>query len=449
MGYTVYYSDEILTTKAGFGKVARLPCILDSRPGYHRLGSRYLLDRGLGAWPKTDWGGNASLPTDQTMRNYANWLANFLEWADTRHIDLTACTYAEHVFGRYQSEMFKGLWSRDGHPLSARTINLRIDLACSFLEWMAAQGYRPLFNVPRKPAKFRSLQPTNWITSRNTDVLVREGKLRLNKRRLRMPTDDQVKNWLARVYEKFGYSKGLMCETILLTAVRREEIASWRYDTLPESRTDWHISKIDAPHSDQMVLVNIRFGAKGSSYGYDHGDKVGPERNIWIPLHLAERIHEYRRKLRNPALKVWVRSARTTAEQRRRVVETVHLFLDEKTGKRITSKQLYNCWTGVELPFAGWSPHLGRDWWACSILWMEVAKHERLLSHDTHNSTAILESAAMTVIRFKIQPQLGHAYEGTTMIYLQWIIDMIAKSLPILYEADIIVPVGSSESRSA
>lgn len=444
MTYTVYYSNKEHTTKAGFAKVAQLPCIFDSRPGYHRLGSRYLLDRGLGQWPKRDWGANAALPSDQTMRNYANWLANFLEWAEVRAIQLLTCDYSEHIRGRYQSEMLKGIWSRDGRPLSPRTINLRIDIASSFLEWMADRGYRAAFSVPRKLVKVAFLRPHNWSTSHNVETFAREGKLRLNKRRLRMPSDDQVAEWLARVYEKFGYSKGLMCETILLSAVRREEAASWRYDTLPEQRKDWHISKVDAPYSEQMVLVNIKFGTKGSTYGYDHGDKVGPDRNIWIPLHLADRLHEYRQKLRNPALNTWVRSAGSAAEQRRRVVGAVHLFLDEKTGKRITSKHLYNCWTGVELPFIGWSPHLGRDWWACSILWREITKHHRLLSLDTGSSTTLLESAAMTVIRFQIQPQLGHAHEDTTMIYLQWIIDMLATSLPIIYEAEITVPSESS-----
>ena len=34
MGYSVYRSDPAKTTAAGFGKVAHLPCIFDSRPGY-------------------------------------------------------------------------------------------------------------------------------------------------------------------------------------------------------------------------------------------------------------------------------------------------------------------------------------------------------------------------------------------------------------------------------
>lgn len=47
-GFTVVYTDEAALVAAGYGAVSDLPCIFDSRPGYHRLGSRFLIDRGLG-----------------------------------------------------------------------------------------------------------------------------------------------------------------------------------------------------------------------------------------------------------------------------------------------------------------------------------------------------------------------------------------------------------------
>ncbi len=31
----------------------------------------------------------------------------------------------------------------------------------------------------------------------------------------------------------------------------------------------------------------------------------------------------------------------------------------------------------------------------------------------------------MSVIRLQIQPQLGHAHDSTTMIYLRWVMDML------------------------
>ena len=135
MTFSVYNSDPAETTRAGFGKVARLPCIFDSRPGYHRLASKYLIDRGLGIWrPVTHGRGFHGLaPSDKSILNYANYLTNFLDWAETREIDLTKCDYVEHVHGRYQPEMLVGAWSRDGRPLKPATINSRVEQACDDL----------------------------------------------------------------------------------------------------------------------------------------------------------------------------------------------------------------------------------------------------------------------------------------------------------------------------
>ncbi|RQZ76985.1 site-specific integrase [Burkholderia cepacia] len=437
MNYTVYFSDSGITTKAGFGKVAHLPCIFDSRPGYHRLGSRYLIDRGLGVWTPKNRGMavEAVAPSDQTILNYAHWLANFLEWAELRGIDLFTCTYAEHVQGRYQTEMLDGIWSRDAVGLKPSTINLRVQQACDFLTWMSDKGLRSPFHIATETVRVKSRSATSSVGHRSKEIEVRKGKVRQNKRRLRMPTDAQLDAWLGRVYGKAGDTKGLMCETILLTAMRREEVACWRVDTLPPEKKDWHINNPAAPRNQQQVQISIKFGTKGPGYGYDHGDKIGPVRSIWIPLELAERLDEYRRKHRNSALRKWVKSV-PASEQRRRINEVVHLFLDEQTGARITSKHLYQAWTSAELPFEGWSPHLGRDWWACSVLWRELKKHEHLLSLGVETATALLESTAMSIIRLQIQPQLGHAHDSTTMIYLQWVTDMLSVGLSVRYEAE-------------
>lgn len=436
MGYTVYYSDPVLTAKAGFGKVARLPCIFDTRPGYHRLGSRYLIDRGLGVWNPETRGKSprATAPSEQTLKNYAHWLANFLEWAERRGVDVKTCDYSEHVQGRYQSEMLDGRWSRDATGLSPQTVNLRVQQGCDFLTWMADKGHRQRFDVPHDLVKVRVGSATSSIGHRAKEVAVRKGKVRQDKRRLRMPTDEQVKKWLASVYDKFGETKGLMCETILCTGMRREEVACWRIDTLPADTNEWHLNRTDAPSAEQQVLVEIKFGTKGTNYGRDHGDKIGPARSIWIPRHLAERLHDYRSKRRHRALQVWVRSASTAAEQKLRRDSAVHLFLDEESGERIASKNLYNAWTGVVLPFKGWCPHLGRDWWACSVLWREMKKHEHIRSLGVDIAAALLESTAMSIIRLQIQPQLGHAHDSTSLIYLVWIKDMLSVGIPRQYE---------------
>lgn len=450
MSHAVFYSEAKITAAAGFGKVAHLPCIFDSRPGYHRDASRYLIDRGLGIWnPETRGRTLRALPpTDQTIKNYAYWLVNFLDWAEVRGVEIRRCDYVNDVQGRYQTEMLKGIWSRDKEGLSPTTVNLRVQQACDFLTWMSDKKLRDAFDVPTQLVRVTTRSATSSIGHRSHEVAVRKGKVRLNKRRLRMPTDIQTSAWLGLVYEAQGNTLGLMCETVMLTAARRAEISCWRVDTLPEAKAEWHISNPLMPAEQQRVLVTLKFGTKGPCFGYDHGDKVGPERSIWIPLSLAERLHEYRHKLRNPALRQWVKSATTAKEREDRRTDTVHLFLDEQTGERLTDKHLYNAWTSVELPFKGWSPHLGRDWWACSVLWAEMQKHQHLLASGQDVAIALLESTAISIIRLQIRPQLGHADDSTTMRYLQWVADMMGFAPTIKYESDHEAAVIESRGRT-
>lgn len=439
MSYSVYFSDPGVTAKAGFGLVAHLPCIFDSRPGYHRTASQYLIDRGLGLWSMESRGKRplAVAPTQKTIRSYAAWLANFLEWAEVRGVDLLSCDYVTHVYGRYQADMLNGRWSRDGVALSASTVNGRVMVACEYLSWLSDKGLRRPFEVPYEVRRIKGGSATSAIGHLTKDVQVRRGKVRQNKRRLRMPTDGDLKAWLSRVYLRFGETKGLMCEMILLTAMRREEVACFRVDTLPENVADWHINNPTLPRPDQRVLITLRYGTKGKEYGMDHGDKIGPERSIWIPLVLAERLHEYRGKVRPQHLLKWLKAAAEPSERRHRAENAVHLFVDVNSGKRLSGKDLYTAWHGVELPYKGWSPHLGRDWWACSILWQELKKHENIRDLGIETAAALLESTAMSIIRLKIQPQLGHSRDSTSMIYLQWAADMLGVNLAIDYEAEL------------
>ncbi|WP_179188516.1 site-specific integrase [Hydrogenophaga sp. IBVHS2] len=437
MSCKVCYSDPNITTKLGFGKVAHLPFILDNRPGYHRLGSRYLIDRGLGIWnPETRGKGpRATRPAKKTIKNYAHWLANFLEWAEVYGIDLKTCEYAEHVQGRYQNEMIKGLWSADGRGLKPATVNPRVQQACDFLTWMSDKGEREPFDVPTEKVKVRVGSATSPIGHRAKEVTRRVGKVRQNKRRLRMPTRLELITWLSSVNARHGELMGLICETILLTGLRIEEASALRIDTLPDDPRRWRIPNVDAPKSEQQVLVDIRYGAKGPDYGEDHGDKIGPERTILVPRNLADKLHAYRLRQRNPALRKWVSAAADARERKERISGAVHLFLHPRTGKRITADNIYRAWKKADLPFDGWSPHLGRDWWACSTLLQEIERHERLKELGPAVATQLLESVGMTVIRMRIQPQLGHKSETTSLIYLQWVSDRLGTPLSIEYDA--------------
>jgi integrase len=438
MGYQVFYGDSSATTAAGFGKVAHLPCIFDLNGGYHRLSSRYLIDRGLGVWDPKHRGRIelASPPTPQSIKNFAYWLVNFLDWLSDRSIALTECDFIEDVQRRYQVEMLQGIWSRDGRGLKPSTVNLRVQQACDFLCWLSDKGHRNPTVFQKKTIAIKSRKSVSSSGHRIEDIEVRAGRVSQPDTRLRMPTKEQVRNWINDVYTTSGYSRGLMCETILLTGVRREEVSCWRIDTLPDDRNEWYISNPLTPAHEQQVKINITFGAKGRHYGTEHGDKIGPDRSILIPLHLAVRLHEYRMILRNPALKAWMNSTKSTSERRKRVADAVHLFRDEKTGARITSKDLYRAWTRATLPFRGWSPHQGRHWWACTTLWAHLKRFELHKQQSNGVDDAKFEMNAMSIIKLHIQPQLGHSSENTTYIYLQWIADMMGIGLSIRYEME-------------
>ncbi len=412
-----------------------LPFILDSRPGYDRLGNAYLIDRGLGLWGPELRGEalEGRIPAPKTIHNYAQWLANFLEWAELRNIPLEKCDYATHIAGRYQTEMLKGLWSRAGTPLKATTVNLRVQAACDFLTWMADKGKREAFTVPFSIKSIKVGSAVSSVGHLHKTVRARKGKVRAKTKSLHMPNDAAVNAWLKRVDSKFGATAELLCESILLTGIRREEAVCLRTDTLPENQKDWPIANPSAPQDKQQVRITLKFGTKGPCYGMDHGDKIGPEQDILIPLTLALRWHEYRRNTRNKAFACWVKDFKGKARIER-AAESVHLFLRESDGARFKAGYLYSIWVGVERPIEGWSPHKARNWWACSVLWRELKKHECIVQVSDETATALLESTALSIIRLQIQPQLRHAQDSTTMLYLRWVMNMLG--VPVTLDTD-------------
>ena len=145
------YANPEVIAKAGFEKVAHLPFIFDSQLAYHRDGSRFLIDRGLGAWDPQNRGADQKplAPSTRSIKNYADRLINFLEWCEVRSLDPMTCDYKRDLIGRYQKEMLKGIWSRDNKALSERTINVRVDTAVEYLSWMADKALRLPFLIPK------------------------------------------------------------------------------------------------------------------------------------------------------------------------------------------------------------------------------------------------------------------------------------------------------------
>jgi hypothetical protein len=436
-GFKLVYPKVEELSKAGFGKVAHIPAIFDSEPGYARLPSRFLIDRALGVWDPSFRGArpNPRPPSRISIKNFGYWLCNALEWAQVRNIDLMTCDYSMVLIGRYQQEMLKGIWSQHGEPLAAITVNARVDLALEFQMWCADKGYREPFLIPTVTRSYKAGSYSNSKSHETKTVEARKGKVKANKRDLVFPTDQEIRLWRNRVYEQpiVGATHRLMVDHILESAIRREELACWRVDTLPIDENDWIITNPHQPEEFWQVSITFGHGTKGQEFYIDEfGDKMGPQGNIKLPYSLCKKIDAYRNTERVKALKHVTRGVRDLAKVRKLRDESVHLYLHPKTGKRYTGDQIYQLWTNVERP-ANWSPHLGRDWWACQYLWQKMQEHSALIKqvHGLTNTgldhplLLALKDTVLNVIRMEIQPQLRHASSATTEIYLQWLFNQL------------------------
>lgn len=432
----VYPAKNFLKTK-GFGRVAHLPFIFDHRPGYHRLANEFLIDVGLGEWSSATRGteqASTMPPTKTTMHDYAHWLTNYLEYCHARGKDPLKADYKVDLIQGYQGEMTTGSWSRDNVGLMTKTVNVRVDVACMFLLWAVDKGLREPFHIPkvRKTITVDNARSSGAQMSKIVDA--RRGKIREGKRRLGFPNEMVIAAWLKRVYEKC-YVDGLIAELIIETAVRRAEAAAWRVDTLPINRAEWQVVNPKKPIEHQAVKVCLRYNTKGHEHGEDHGDKIGPEGDILLPMSMALKLHEYRQKIRPKALTIALRKAKNAREAEALRNNSVHLFLDPNTGGRYIGQKIYDFWTSesVQCP-RGWSPHSGRNFWACSVLWKHLTQQQALIDQAIKNKAdpSVLKILALDIegfIQLTIQPQLRHVSRETTMLYLQWVSDRLGVNM--------------------
>lgn len=435
--YRVVYPTQKFLEEKGYGRVAHLPFIMDSRPGYARIANEFLIDFGLGEWNVATRGlevASTMSPTKATMRNYAHWLANYLEYCHVRGKDPLKADYKIDLIQGYQGEMSAGSWSRDNTGLAAKTVNSRVDVACMFLQWAVDKGLREPFHIPKVRKTFVIDSPHSSGTRMTKTVESRSGKVRQSKRRLGFPDAKKIAAWLTRVREKCPVD-GLIAELILETAIRRAEAAAWRIDTLPLDPDDWDVVNPDRPVEHQAVCVKLRYETKGHDYGLDHDDKIGPEGDILLPMPVALKLNEYRKKVRPKALTIRLRKAKNASEARTMRDDAVHLFLDPITGERYTGSKIYDFWTceSAQCP-RGWSPHLARDFWACSTLWKHLEAQKTLVESIINNKldTSVLKILALDIegfIQLTIQRQLRHVSRETTMIYLQWVSDRLGVNL--------------------
>lgn len=427
------------TTAAGFGKVAHIPRIFDGRPGYHRLSSRFLIDRRLGVWsPKTKFiePMGASIGRN-SIWGYGKCLVNFLNWCKARGVEPTECNFSDHILGGYQREMLSGEWSTKNEALSESTINARVSVACQYLVWLTDKGLRKRpFVIPMRTVKVVTSDPVRDGAEVTRSINKRQGSLRVTKEEMSLPAPKKVRTWLQSVDRRQGATFSLMCESALLSAMRETAITSLRVNVLPDDPRHWNVPNESAPKHLREVLISTKYGTKGPDYGDDSGDKIGQKHTLRIPYVLAERWHHYRNNERQDVLAKWIKAARGPQERKERIRTTVHLFLHPDTGAPISADQFYRAWKNdkVDLPFPQWTVHMARDWWACMTLLDELKKLEVLKKLGKNVAAKLLADAAMPVIDLRIRPQLKHLSVETTRIYLRWAASLMATPLSLQWD---------------
>jgi integrase len=415
--------------EAGYGKVSLIPCIFDARPGLHRSGSLYLQERALGIWlpQHVSKKKRRTIPALKSVENYAHRLINFLEWCFVNSLEPSNLDTNTDLVHGYRADMISGRWSLGGKPLSSRTVNVRMDTAYEYLEWLTYKGGRQVEST----TNLLVCERINNQSDSSENTIARVANARVGKRHIVLPEESVLIAWRDRLKQRslVGGTEVLIADLMMETAIRISEAAAWRVDTLPLDESDWHIPDTSVDDSMKVVVLDIKYGTKGPDYGWDHGDKIGPVGTIRIPYKLAIRIREYRRSVRQEALLMSVTSEKSLVEQRKKRDDSVHLFLNPKTGLRYTADKIYEFWRGATPP-KGWTPHRCRDYWACTVLWTRLEQQRKLISKAIESDSladlrrALLRTAE-TCIKIEIQPQLRHKYEDTTILYLQWLSDRI------------------------
>ena len=96
-GYKVVIGDSGLAD-LGWATYVGHPFIFDGRPGYAALPNAFLIDRAIGVWDPVGRGTRQDVPLSRmSVVSYAHWLANALEWADARGVELLQAEYTSEL----------------------------------------------------------------------------------------------------------------------------------------------------------------------------------------------------------------------------------------------------------------------------------------------------------------------------------------------------------------
>lgn len=437
MGYQVYSGEPSRLAAAGFAEFARLSFIYDSESRFQRQANAFLMEFSTGKWAVMRNGVRQQLRAHsrKTSAQYARQLANFLNWLEDKQYSALEVTYPEVL--EFQSEVHKGIWSRDGKPLRTNTSNAYTQTACNYLEWLTEKGFRAplgatyhLVVAPYTNKHTGKKQKAMWVRDRAL-----EPEQRKKRKPDRMPSEHEFNEWLDSIRRQHGDFWHLMVVTCIELALRREELVNLRVDDIPDNEADWDIKNPSEMPSRQVMSIRVKYATKGADKDFSLDDKIGPERDVQLPVSLARKLAAYKLHQRAASLEKWIYGANNLKGKEERRKSAVQLFLHPKTGARITGKQFYDVWTSAPLPLPGWSPHCARDWWACRTIlriWKTVGNaHPGAGAGDI----AYVGKAVDSIIEIYVQPQLGHVDPATSAGYCVWLRWVLGSSLHTDYEA--------------
>ncbi|WP_341022291.1 site-specific integrase [Brevundimonas diminuta] len=392
----------------GFGSLAHVPFLLSSDLRYLDEFNQYLVERSEGAWhPNRRDGlafGRVTLPSANTMSAYSADLENWATYLEQTGGNWRTITYQE-LLATYDADMFSGRWSTAGRGLSPSTINRRVDRAVEFMVWAADRGLRPAFLVVTTLSA-RSHHSRGGEV-RAVQFQARTSRHHQHPKRLRLPEEEEVQLWLDDVCRRSGPTLSLMCETVLQTGMRLEEVVHLR---------EWQLPDLEGHNPGRPVRMEIRFGTKG---GRRPGDLSlqGKVRHLRFDETFHQKLLSYRDLRRK------VSQRRSAA---RRGTRSDRLFLSERTGAPIQSGSFYRAWRTSEcLPFEGFSPHLGRHYFACTTLMRLIRQEQSLRGSFDGVSPASSIEVARTLVSTYLRPVLGHMSVSTTELYLDWVADQL------------------------
>ncbi|MEJ5977579.1 hypothetical protein WG901_13095 [Novosphingobium sp. PS1R-30] len=214
---------------------------------------------------------------------------------------------------------------------------------------------------------------------------------------------DETKAWLTHLQKHKGLGASLMAKMSVGVGLRADEIIHFREEQLPPLPTDGR----------KEVKMTVCYGTKGQRSPQDLS-KRGKERSVLISTDLLIELHLFRDTTRKLTI-------RRVSQRLNDWEPPEELFFSGKTGRAFSYKRFYEIWKCGPIPFAAFSPHIGRHMWACYTLITKMAEDFEIITKLKGPSHAAVDQLIANMIRIWITPQLGHVDEKTTLMYILWV----------------------------